>query len=1031
MNKYVPLHVHTSRNSIGDSILKLNSYIDKAKELGLDTLCITGHGSLADMYDFYFKCIENKIKPIIGCEIYLTPDMENKTKDSKTYHMILIAKDNIGLKNLINIVSVASLQGFYKKPRVDLNYIREYSEGIICTTACVGGMLPQYILDNQEELIESHINELKDIFGANLYFEIQPGDFADQITVNNKLIELSNKHNVPLVLTNDIHYLNEEDYIVHDYHVRLGQKKTASEDGSLIYPDKCYWLMPYDRLIESMSLYDKTIVDEAINNTIKIGQECNVSVEVKDLNLPEFECPDNYTPRQYIEHLCYERLDEIQYLITDPNRYIDRMHFELDTLEELGFTSYMLIMWDIYRYTREQGIMMGPGRGSVSGSVVAYLLQLVTIDPLKYNLLFERFTSVHRKGSIPDIDMDCPSQYREQLFKYVIDKYGIDHCAAVSTFTMRKAKSAIRDVCRLLEIDLKTADIIAKLIPTVYYLDDDSEEDKLVDLSIAEALEHVPELRDYQKIYPEMFDIAMKLEGLESSASIHAAGTLITNDPVIESMPMIRQDKELQATSLELKACESVKGIKYDFLGLNTLDILIYCEQLTGVKFDMEFYPCDDPEIWELISSNKTTGLFQIGTDTYKKRMPRLAPKTIQELAACLALVRGPCISAGTDEVYMRIQEGLDSVHLIHPYYDDATKDTNGALIFQEQLMQVCINMGMSIEESFKTMKFAAKKKFDKLKEAKDSLYENVKDTISDEAFESIFKIIVDAGKYLFNQSHAVAYAMVGYTTAFYKCHYPKEFIASTLSHIYINGGDAKKRKDKLQEIFKDARRLGINFLPPDIRKSSWKFTIEGDSIRVGLCAIASFSEAAYNEIVEKCIPFDEDIDPLEQIMDKVEKKKCGKRAMIPLILSGALGDRCECYNTFCTIRKEEPQSELFIHNKLTIDLYGEDREVEAALLEIPYTTYPANGLQAIGIEDKPNYKPFEITAYVTRVKQHKTKTKEQMAFLTFDTGDGEIELTAFADVYKPNKKLLKKDTVVKATIKKTNKGIILMSVAN
>lgn len=1031
MNKYVPLHVHTSRNSIGDSILKLNSYIDKAKELGLDTLCITGHGSLADMYDFYFKCIDNNIKPIIGCEIYLTPDMENKTKDSKTYHMILIAKDNAGLKNLINIVSVASLQGFYKKPRVDLNYIREYSEGIICTTACVGGMLPQYILDNQEELIESHINELKDIFGDDLYFEIQPGDFSDQITVNNKLIELSNKHNIPLVLTNDIHYLNEEDYIVHDYHVRLGQKKTASEDGSLIYPDKCYWLMPYDRLIESMSLYDKTIINEAINNTIKIGQECSVSVEVKDLNLPEFECPDNYTPRQYIEHLCYERLDEIQYLITDPNRYIDRMHFELDTLEELGFTSYMLIMWDIYRYTREQGIMMGPGRGSVSGSVVAYLLQLVTIDPLKYDLLFERFTSKHRRGSIPDIDMDCPSQYREQLFKYVIDKYGIDHCAAVSTFTMRKAKSAIRDVCRLLEIDLKTADIIAKLIPTVYYLDDDSEEDKLVDLSIAEALEHVPELRDYQKIYPEMFDIAMKLEGLESSASIHAAGTLITNDPVIESMPMIRQDKELQATSLELKACESVKGIKYDFLGLNTLDILIYCEQLTGVKFDMEFDPCDDPEIWELISSNKTTGLFQIGTDTYKKRMPRLAPKTIQELAACLALVRGPCISAGTDEVYMRIQEGLDSVHLIHPYYDDATKDTNGALIFQEQLMQVCINMGMSIEESFKTMKFAAKKKFDKLKEAKDSLYENVKGTISDEAFESIFKIIVDAGKYLFNQSHAVAYAMVGYTTAFYKCHYPKEFIASTLSHIYINGGDAKKRKDKLQEIFKDARRLGINFLPPDIRKSSWKFTIEGDSIRVGLCAIASFSEAAYNEIVEKCIPFDEDIDPLEQIMDKVEKKKCGKRAMIPLILSGALGDRCECYNTFCTIRKEEPQSELFIHNKLTIDLYEEDREVESALLEIPYTTYPANGLQAIGIEDKPNYKPFEITAYVTRVKQHKTKTKEQMAFLTFDTGDGEIELTAFADVYKPNKRLLKKDTIIKATIKKTNKGIILMSVAN
>ena len=1030
MNKYVPIHVHTSRNSVGDATLKLNEYISKAKELGLDTLCITGHGSLADMYDFYFKCIENDIKPIIGCEIYLTPDMEDKSKDSKTYHMILLAKDNEGLKNLINIVSVASLQGFYKKPRIDLNYIREHNEGLICTTACAGGMLPQYILENNEELIDIHINELKEIFGTDLYFEIQPGDFSDQITINNKLIELSNKYQVPLVLTNDIHYLNEEDYIVHDYHVRLGRKVKASEDGSILYPDKCYWLMPYDKLYESMALYDKTIIFEAINNTIKIGQDCNVTVDVKELNLPEFECPNGYTPRQFIEHLCYERLEKIQYRITDPNRYIDRMHFELDTLEELGFTSYMLIMWDIYRYAREQDIMMGPGRGSVSGSVVAYLLRLVTIDPLKYDLLFERFTSKHRRGSIPDIDMDCPSQYREQMFKYVIDKYGVDHCAAVSTFTMRKAKSAIRDVCRLLDIDLKTADIIAKLIPTVYYLDDDSEEDKLVDLSIEEALEHVPELRDYQKIYPEMFDIAMKLEGLESSTSIHAAGTLITKNPVIESMPMIRQDKELQAVALELKACESVKGIKYDFLGLNTLDILIYCEQLTGVKFDMEFDPCDDPEIWELISSNKTTGLFQIGTDTYKKRMPRLAPKTIQELAACLALVRGPCISAGTDEVYMRIQEGLDNVHLIHPYYDDATKETNGALIFQEQLMQVCINMGMSIEDGFKTMKFAAKKKFDKLKEAKDTLYENVKGTIDDEAFESIFKIIVDAGKYLFNQSHAVAYAMVGYATAFYKCHYPKEFIASTLSHIYINGGDAKKRHDKLIETFKDARREGIKFLPPDIKKSSWKFTIEGDAIRVGLCAISSFSEAAFNEIQEKCVPFDEFIEPIEQIMDKVEKKKCGKRAMIPLILSGALGDRCECYNRFCEIRKEDPQSELFIHNKLTIDLYAEDTEVEEALLEVPYTTYPANNLEPVDLDKKPNYKPFEIDAYISRVKTHKTKAKEQMAFVTFDTGDGEIELTVFADVYKQYKKLIKKNKIVKATIKKTNKGIQLVSVA-
>ena len=1022
---YVPLHVHTSKNSVGDSILKLDKYIDKAKDLGLKSLSVTGHGSLADMYDFYFKCIENNIKPIIGCEIYLTPDMEDKTKDSKTYHMILLAKDNEGLKNLINIVSIASLDGFYKKPRVDLKYIKQHSTGLICTTACVGGMLPQLILENSDE-IESHIKELLDIFADDLYFEIQPGDFIDQVTVNNKLIELSDKYNIPLVVTNDIHYLNQDEYLIHDYHVRLGRKMTISDN--LIYPDKVYYLMSYNELLDSMDMYDNDIVKAAIENTNIIADKCNVSVEIESLNLPEFICPEGYTPRTYIEHLCYERLEKIKYLIKDPSQYIDRMYYELDTLEELGFTSYMLIMWDIYRYAREENIMMGPGRGSVSGSVVAYLLQLVTIDPLKYGLLFERFTSIHRKGSIPDIDMDCPSEHREQMFKYVIDKYGLDHCAAVSTFTMRKAKSAIRDTCRLLEIDLKTADNIAKLIPTVYYLDDDSEEDKLVDLSIEETLEHVPEFREYQNIYPELFDIAQKLEGLESSTSIHAAGTLITKDPVIESMPMIRQNKELQATALELRACESVKGIKYDFLGLNTLDIIIYCQELTGDIFDMEFNSCDDENIWNLISSNKTTGLFQIGTDTYKRRMPRLAPKTISELAACLALVRGPCISAGTDEIYMKIQEGVEDVHLIHPYYDNATKDTNGALIFQEQLMQVCINMGMSIEDGFKTMKFAAKKKFDKLKEAKETLYNNVKGTISDDAFESIFKIIVDAGKYLFNQSHAVAYAMVSYTTAYYKTYYLKEFIASTLSYIYINGGDAKKRRDKLTEIYKDARREGIKFLPPDITKSSWRFTIEGEAIRIGLCAITSFSIIAYNEIQEKCLPW-EDRDVLEQIIEKVEKKKCGKRALVPLILSGAVGDRIENYNKYCEIRKEEPQSEIYIHNTLSVDLYESDTNVETSLLEIPYITNPTNNFMPIGLSEVKNNKEVIIKSYITRVKQHKTKTKETMAFLTFDTGDGEIEVVAFSNVYKTYKKQIKKGNIIDATIKKTNKGYQLIKV--
>ena len=463
---------------------------------------------------------------------------------------------------------------------------------------------------------------------------------------------------------------------------------------------------------------------------------------------------------------------------------------------------------------------------------------------------------------------------------------------------------------------------------------------------------------------------------------------------------------------------------------MNTLDIVTYCQELTGDKFDMEFDPCDDPNVWSLISSNKTTGLFQIGTDTYKKRMPRLAPKTISELAACLALVRGPCISSGSDEVYMKIQEGVEEIELIHPYYDEATKDTNGVMIFQEQLMNVCVNMGTSIERGFQIMKFSSKKKFDKLKEAEEELRELTRNNMTEEQFKRVFTMIVDSGKYAFNSSHAVAYAMVGYTTAYYKYYYPKEFIASTLSYIYINGGDKNKRNDKLNEIYKDARREGIRFLPPDITKSSWKFTIEGDAIRIGLCAISSFSEAAYNEILDKCLPWEEDKSVLEQIMDKVEKKKCGKRAIVPLIMSGATGDRIENYELFCSIRKEEPQSEIYIHNTLRIDLYGDDIDIETALLEVPYISNPTNNFKPIGLNKVKNNKEVVIESFVTRVKTHKTKTKETMAFLTFDTGDGEIEVVAFNEAYKLYKKQIKKGNIINATIKKTNKGYHLIRVA-
>jgi DNA polymerase-3 subunit alpha len=411
--------------------------------------------------------------------------------------------------------------------------------------------------------------------------------------------------------------------------------------------------------------------------------------------------------------------------------------------------------------------------------------------------------------------------------------------------------------------------------------------------------------------------------------------------------------------------------------------------------------------------------------------MPRLAPKTISELAACLALVRGPCISAGTDETYMNIQEGKEQIKYIHPAYDKATKDTNGILIYQEELMNLCVNMGLDLEDAFKCMKALAKKKKQKAKEYKNQMWNNMKHEMTIDTFEKIFKIVEDASKYLFNKSHSVAYSVLCFHTAYYKCYYPKEFIASTLSYIYMNGGDKTKRRDKLNEIYKDARREGIKFLPPDIKKSSWKFTIEDDSIRIGLCAISSFSDIAYNEILDKCLPWEEDKPLLEQILNKVEKRKCGKRALVPLIMSGAIGDRVSNYESFCKSRKEEPQSEIYIHNTLSIELYGDDTEVETALLEVPYTTNPVNSFEYIDLSSIRNNREVTLQSYITRVKPHKTKTNETMAFITLDTGGGEIEMVAFSDAYKAYKKQIKKGNIINAIIKKTNKGYVFLRAEN
>jgi DNA polymerase-3 subunit alpha len=1018
---YCITHLHTAKGSVGDSIATNEDIVAKAKTLGMTSIAVTDHGSLGNMYGFYYECIDNGIKPIIGCEIYLCEDCTIKDAEhKKLYHLVLIAKNQIGIKNLLKIVSDASVEHYYYKPRIDLEHMKDYTEGLICTTACVGGYAPQLILEDKLEEAKSHLVILKEMFGNDLYLEIQPGKMQEQVTVNNAMINFSEELGIKLVATNDVHYINAEDWKTHDFHIRIQRKLKAPEtEDESIYADKIYYMMSREELFNSFdpTLYDADTVNQALDNTIEISnkvEEYNFNAD--KLNLPEFKCPAGYNPKTYIEKLCLDRLDRIQYKIVNPSVYVSRMYEELEVIDNLGFSSYFLIMKDIVDYVKSQGYLVGYGRGSASGCLIAYLLGITRTDPIKYGLLFARFLSYERKGSVPDIDLDFESgEGRECAFNYTLETYGAEHCAAVSTFSIRKARSCIRSVCKLYDIDLKTEDTIAKLIPQSVYEESEDGTEKQTDLSIEESLEIVPELKEWQEIYPDVFEMAIKLEGLPCHTSIHAAGTLIVNSKVSDVAPMVRQEsKELNATALDLHDAESQKLVKYDYLAINNLNIVRECQSLTSDVFDVEFDKYDDEKIWDVICSRNTTGLFQIGSNTYKQRMKRLRPRNIEQLADCLALVRGPCIQSGLDEDYMQIREGTKDIKLIHPIYDEITKDTNGIMIYQEQIMHLCAALGLSLYDGYVVVKAGAKKKKDVLAKYENDLWNLAKDKMNKETFDYMFKLVLDSAKYSFNKSHATSYALLTYVTAYYKTHHPKEFYAATLTCMYMNkSGKTEERKAKLKIIQKECMKAGIKFLPLDVNKSEYKCTIEDDSIRLGFCCLANVSENAYNEI-KKLLPLDlGSTDTIEKIYTSVNKRQCNTKALNSIIAIGALGDNVvELYEKlyYLSAKKKNPDPpkySIYINKDIKeLELYDSAEAIEEVLCNANFINNSCSDLKEL----KRNNDFISGEAIITKVTKRKSKKGKQYAFVSLDTSEGSIEALLFnLDDYKKELKKNKK----------------------
>lgn len=878
---YVPLHVHDAYGSIGDATLKITDYIKKAAELDCPAAAITNHGSLSTFVEFYEKCNAQGIKPIIGCEFYFTDDIYSKEKSRA--HIILLAKDYDGLKNLIRLHNKSQEEGFYYKPRIDLELIREFSGSIICLTACVSGIIGREFREGNLEKAAFYLESLAEIFCDDFYLEIQPGRFSEQLRYNDFLICLAKKYSLKIVAANDVHYLQKEDSEAHNYHV-LDMRKDETGSFKFIYPDTCYYLMSETELRNSFvktNLVTDKVLDTAIKTTLEIADKCSIEIPSKRI-MPVFDA--SLDEDKELKTLCAAKLSSIKQLLGDNfTRYESRLRYELDTIFKLGFSGYFLIVKDIIDFCDKEKIARGPGRGSCAGSLVSYLLGISAADPIKYGLMFERFLSPHRTTN-PDIDIDLEPSRKNEVYDYIISKYGMDKCCYVSTFNMRKARNAVKTACRLLGIEPYKSNGISTAVPYVYY---DEAGEKKTDIGVKEAYDKFAVFASACDRYPGLLELAVKLEGYPASMGVHPAGIIISPVDITDTYPLVRirdtetkEYKSIKATTLDLKDVEKLSGVKFDLLSLSSLEVINSTKKMAGVDFsfnDDAIY--NEEKVWRLIASEYTAGLFQISSDVYKARLGKLKPKSIKELAACLALVRGPCISSGMDRVYMEILHEKRKAEKLHDIYWNATKETLGVLIYQEQILKICTNIGFDGETAYDILKAVSKKKMEKIAAFKEKFLElgRAKDIACD-ALLKIWKRIQDSGLYAFNVAHAVSYALLSYESAWLKYHYPLEYMCNLLTK---EAGQGTK-KDNLDKILTECRKLGIVFLPPDINKSKWEFTIENGKIRIGYSAIKGIGEAVYRKIKEAGY-----INSFKDFLKMAAGRLVNKKAVLLLVLSG------------------------------------------------------------------------------------------------------------------------------------------------
>ncbi|NCO23369.1 DNA polymerase III subunit alpha [Candidatus Kuenenbacteria bacterium] len=1027
------LHVH-SHYSLLDGLAKIDELIAAAKKNKMSALGLSDHGTLYGAIEFYKKAREAGVKPIIGSEVYLAPHsrFDKKIKiDTGAYHLVLLAKNDLGYKNLIKLVTLAHLEGFYYKPRIDFELLKKYHEGLIALTACCQGEIPQLIIKNQFEKAEKKILEYQEIFNDDFYLEVQhhPG-FALQEKVNQFFYEIAKKHHLKIVATNDVHYIKKEDAEVQDVLLCLQTKKKKNDKDRLSMLSDDFSFRSQEEMMTAFAKHP-----EAIESTKEIAAKCNLEIKLGEYKLPLYPLPAGKTAEEYLEALCEERIS-LRYP-QKTKEISDRLQYELEVIKKTGFAPYFLIVQDFVNWAKKNKIVVGPGRGSVPSSIVSYVLGITDIDPLKYNLIFERFLNPDRI-SMPDIDLDFADVRRDEVLTYITEKYGKDHVSQIITFGTMAARAAIRDVGRVLDYPYNFCDKLAKLVP--------------MGLSLAEALE-VPDLKrayETNKDVKKIIDIAKRLEGVARHASRHACGLIITPTPLVDYLPL-QYDVSGQEKSIisqyEMHSIEDLGLLKIDLLGLKNLTLietaLNIIKHIKGKEIKIEELPLDDKKTFSLFQKAETTGVFQMESDGFKRYLKQLKPTNIDDLIAIVALYRPGPMELIPE--YIAGKHEKKKIIYLHPKLKPILEKTYGVCVYQEQLLQIARDLaGFSLAEADILRKAVGKKIAKLLKEQKDKFIEGcIKNKISKETAEEIFSFIEPFAGYGFNKSHATCYAAIAYQTAYLKANYPAAFMAALLT-------SDQNDLDRIAIEVEEAKKMGLSVLPPDINESYENFTVVDDNkIRFGLLAIKNVGQGVVKNILHEREE-NGNFTNLEDFLSRLSEKETNKKTMESLIKSGSLDKFGERKNLLENLEsligfakkkqkdKENGQKTIFsffaghktnIHLKKVSPASSSEKLFwEKELLGLFVSSHPLEEYAEIikkyaqPINEIQNNREIKIIGLISEIKKILTGNKENMLFVKLEDPWGKIEAIIFPKIMNGNENVWQKNKIIFVSGRTTDK---------